>query len=164
MAIDTLKALYLEELQDLYSANNQMKKIVAELKVAASNEALQGMLRKSEEKIQTHNGTLKSIVDSHGERAKEEHCKGMEGLVQEARKHALEQDFADAAVRDAAIISQVQRMSHYGLAGYGTAHALALQLNLQEDASKLNRSLDDIYEGDRYLSHIAESTVNEDAA
>lgn len=164
MTIDSLKALYLEELQDLYSANNQMKKVAAELKAAASNGSLQNMLGNSEEKIQEHNSTLKSIVEAHGERANDEHCKGMEGLVQEARKHALEQDIPDAAVRDAAIISQVQRMSHYGLAGYGTAHALALTLGLQEDASKLNRSLDEIYEGDRYLSHIAESTVNEDAA
>lgn len=164
MTIDTLQALYLEELQDLYSANNQMKKIVGELKIAASNRSLQDMLGKSEEKIQDHTDTLKSIVESHGERASDEHCKGMEGLVQEARKHALEQDFPDAAVRDAAIISQMQRMSHYGLAGFGTAHALALTLDLQDEAAQLNRSLDEIYEGDRYLSHIAESKVNEDAA
>ena len=162
--MNDLKDLYLNQLQDNYSANKQMAGIVGEFHAAAKNEKLKSRLAKSKEGIARHNETLKSIITAHGANPDGEHCKGMEGLVHEGRAHGLEPQFGDPAVQDAAMIAQMHRMSHYGLAGYGTAKAFAEQLGLQDDATKLDDSLGDIYDSEEYMSQLAETTVNPQAA
>ncbi len=67
-------------------------------------------------------------------------------------------------MRDAAIIAQMQRMTHYGICGIGCAKAFAQALGKQDAVRELDRDLGDIYSGDAYLSRIAEAKVNEDAA
>jgi Domain of unknown function (DUF892) len=79
----------------------------------------------------------------------------MEGLVAEAKKHALEGEF-DGQLRDIVIIAQYQRMSHYGLAGFGTAAAYANALGMNDDAAKLKSIASDIYKADEYTSKLAE--------
>jgi hypothetical protein len=77
--------------------------------------------------IGKHTETLKSVFESAGGKVGKERCKGMEGLIAEAKKHALEEDL-QPSMRDLVIIAQYQRMSHYGLAGFGTAAAYAAAL------------------------------------
>src|SRR5690606_19352216 len=164
MTIDSLQGVYKQELRDLYSGNAQMLALVREFIDRASDERLRQMLRNTVDKIEAHNETLAEVLGAHGESPSGERCKGMEGLVREAREHALEEPYGDDAVRDAVIIAQMQRMTHYGIAGYGTALALARALGFRDDAAALDESLDEVYDGDLYLSHIAERTVNERAA
>ncbi|MBB4660020.1 ferritin-like domain-containing protein [Parvularcula dongshanensis] len=163
-SMNSLKDLYVDQLQDNYSANKQMAAVVSEFHGAAKNPKLKSMLSTSKDKIAEHNETLKSIIQAHDADPNGEHCKGMEGLVKEGRAHGLEAQFGDPSVQDAAIITQMQRMSHYGLAAYGTCKAMARQLGLSDDAKRLDEGLDDIYEADDYLSMLAETDVNEDAA
>jgi ferritin-like metal-binding protein YciE len=87
----------------------------------------------------------------------------MAGLVAEARKHATNLE-AKGPVRDVAIISQYQRMCHYGIAGFGTAKAYAEALNRNKDVHKLDEALEHIYESDDYLSELATRSKNLDAA
>ena len=162
--MNSLKDLYLNQLQDNYSANKQMAGIVGEFEQAASNEKLRSRLSKTKEGIAQHNETLKSIITAHGGNPDGEHCKGMEGLCSEGRAHGLEPEFGDPSVQDAAMIAQIHRMSHYGIAGYGTAKAFAEQLGMQDDAQKLDSSLGDIYDSEEYMSQLAETKVNPDAA
>lgn len=164
MSIDTLQDLYVHELQDNYSANGQMLKVVRELRAKVDEEQLKQMLDKSLEKIAEHNERIAELVRAEGEDPDEEHCKGMEGLVKEARKHGLEEEYGDPSVRDAAIIAQMQRMTHYGICGLGCAKAFAQALGKEDAVKQLDRDLGDIYSGDTYLTRIAESKVNEDAA
>lgn len=81
----------------------------------------------------------------------------------EARKHALETEFADEDAQDAAIISQYQRMAHYAIAGYGCVRTFANRLGLDGDAAKLQECLDNTWEGDRHMTEIAEGGVNKAA-
>lgn len=157
-----LTEMYIEELQDLWSANDQMKDVVKELAKAAGDEKLAVRLSKSAEGIQQHTDILRSLIQDAGGKKSKEHCKGMEGLVEEARKHGIETD-AEGAVRDVAIIAQYQRMCHYGIAGFGTAKAFAQALGREEDVKKLDRALDAIYESDGYMSDLAERSRNLDA-
>lgn len=80
---------------------------------------------------------------------------GDEGLVAEARKHAIESEY-DNQLRDLVIIAQYQRMSHYGLAGFGTAAAYANALRLGEEAAKLKAIASDICKADEYTTRLAE--------
>jgi ferritin-like metal-binding protein YciE len=147
-----LKTLYVEELGDLWSANDQMQRIVGSLAEQASDTAVKELLQKSVDGIAKHTAMLKELVNAHG--GKNDHCRGMEGLVEEARKHALD-TVLDPELRDLEIIAQYQRMSHYGLAGFGTATAYASVLGLTDDAEKLKKIVADIYSADKYSSQLA---------
>ena len=87
----------------------------------------------------------------------------MEGLVKEAKAHAIDAEIEDEDVRDASIISQYQRMTHYALAGYGTVLAFARRLGFKDDAEQLQTCLDNTYSGDREMSQLAEGEVNREA-
>jgi len=151
----SLKDVYIDEMQDLWSANDQMQRVMQSMSEKASDSSLKEMMAKSIDGIGRHTATLKSILQAQGGDIGKDHCRGMEGLVEEAKKHALEADF-DGQLRDLAIISQYQRMSHYGLAGFGTAAAYANALGLQDDATKLKGIVSDIYKADEYTSKLAE--------
>ncbi len=148
-----LKTLYEDELGDLWSANDQMQQIVATLAEQATGKEIKDLLQKSVSGIGQHTATIRSLAESYG--GKKDHCRGMEGLVQEARKHALDTPL-DPELRDLEIIAQYQRMSHYGLAGFGTAAAYATALGEKDAATKLKAIVKDIYKADEYTSQMAE--------
>src|SRR3954452_7677194 len=149
-----LKTLYEEELGDLWSANDQMQRIVAKMVEQASADPVKQLLQKSVDGIAKHTATIQSMVEGYG--GKKDHCRGMEGLVDEAKKHALDTPL-DPALRDLELIAQYQRMSHYGLAGFGTATAYASVLGLTDDAEKLKQIVNDIYHADQYSTQLAVS-------
>src|SRR5689334_24411658 len=72
----------------------------------------------------------------------------MEGLVHEARKHIFEEAIGDGVLKDLLILAQYQRMSHYGLAGFGTAAAYAKALGRSDDTAALQSIVSNIYRGD----------------
>jgi ferritin-like metal-binding protein YciE len=154
-ATASLKEVYIDEMRDLWSANDQMQRVMKTLSQKASDQKLKELLDKSVAGISKHTETLKSVLEGQGGRIRREHCKGMEGLVEEAKSHALEEDL-EPPMRDLVIISQYQRMSHYGIAGFGTAAAYASALGLKDDATKLKSIVKDIYNADAYTNELAE--------
>lgn len=164
MAMNGLKDVYIDQCQDLYSACKQSAEATRQLHEAAKNDELRQALKAGVEGIQDGMGKVESIVRAHGADPTGEHCKGMEGLVKEARAHALEEEFSDDDARDAMIISQYQRMAHYAIAGWGTLAAYARRLGLEDDARTLQENLEHTKHGDVHMSQIAEGTVNPKAA
>ena len=158
-----LMDLYTGELQDLWSANDQMSKVVTKMASKASDAKLKEMLAKSQEGIAKHTEMLKSLLAASDEKLKKEHCKGMEGLVAEATKHTTEEAPDKGPVLDAVIIAQYQRMTHYGIAGFGTAASFAGTLGLSDAQAQLEQATKEIYGGDEYMTQLAETTVNIDA-
>ena len=164
MTMNTLKDLYIDQLQDIYSANRQALKATKELHEKASSDELKSALKAGVKGIEDGMEQVKGLIKSHDADPRGEHCKGMEGLVAEARAHAVEADIADDDVRDASIITQYQRMTHYGIAGYGTARSFANRLGLQADCKVLQTCLDQTYGGDKHMTSIASGEVNKAAA
>ena len=163
-APEDLKDLYVDELKDLWSANDQMQRTVKKLITRADDEELKKLLERSVEGIGKHTETVKSLIEAQDEKVSKEHCKGMEGLVEEANKHTSgEEAPKKGPVRDAQIIAQYQRMSHYGLAGFGTAAAYAKALSLKDEVKQLNQITKEIYLGDEYGTRLAETSVNIEA-
>jgi ferritin-like metal-binding protein YciE len=156
-APSSLQDVYLDELKDSWSANDQMARTVQQLSQKASDGKLKQMLEKSVEGINKHTGILKSLIEQAGGKAEPEHCKGMEGLVTETRKHASEEAPQDGKLLDIVIIAQYQRMAHYGLAGFGSAAAYAKALGKSEDEQKLKQAVSEIYKGDEFASQLAEN-------
>jgi len=155
MTISNLHDLYIGQLQDLHSACKQSVDVTTKLGRAASNKDLGEALIAGTNGISKGMDALKSLCASHEVDPNGEHCKGMQGLVAEARAHALDTDFGNADVRDAMIITQYQRMLHYAIAGYGCLVAMANRLKLDKDAAILKKHLDANYDGDRRMTGIA---------
>lgn len=161
---ESLQNLYTDELKDLWSANDQMHRVLKKIAKKASNEKLAEMLAKSLDGIEKHTAVVKELIAGQGEKTSKEHCKGMEGLVAEATKHVLEEGPKKGPLLDAVIIAQYQRMTHYGIAGFGTAAAYAEALGLEDDTAKLKDATKEIYGGDEYMNKLAETSVNLQAA
>ena len=163
-APEDLKDLYVDELKDLWSANDQMQRTVKKLATRAQDERLKELLNRSVEGISKHTDILKELLKAQEEKVSKEHCKGMEGLVEEANKHTSgEEAPKKGPVRDAQIIAQYQRMSHYGLAGFGTAAAYAKALGLKDAVKQLKQTTKEIYNADEYGTRLAETSVNIEA-
>lgn len=160
---EDLKDLYTDELKDLWSANDQMQRVLKKIEKKASDAKLKEMLATSQTGIAKHTDIVKELIAGQGEKVSKEHCKGMEGLVAEATKHVNEEGPKKGPVLDAIIIAQYQRMTHYGIAGFGTAAAYAKALGLDEDNQKLSDATKEIYGGDEFMNRLAETTVNIDA-
>ncbi len=127
--ISTLQELYVDELKDLWSANDQMARTLVKIAPQATNAKLTQMLATSQDGIAKHTELLKSLIEGQHETVKKEHCRGMEGLAAEAIKHTVEEAPKKGPVLDAAIIAQYQRMTHYGITGFGTVAAFAKALS-----------------------------------
>ena len=164
MALNTLKDVYIDQLQGIYSADRQSLEATKKLHERASDPQLKAALKRGVDGIQSGIDTLKPIIEGHGAKPTGEFCKGMEGIVKEVDAHVLNTDFGDDAVRDAMIISQYQRMTHYAIAGYGCVLAFAKRLELAGEVTKLAECLDQTYEGDRRMTAIAVNDVNKVAA
>ncbi len=164
MTLTTLKDVYLDQLQDIWSANKQSLDVVTELGRAAENKSLSEALIAGGQGIADGMEKIAELCNEHGIDPNGEHCKGMEGLVKEARAHSITEDFGDADARDAMIITQYQRMVHYGIAGYGCLVAFANRLGLDGDGAILQECLDNTYDGDRRMTEIATAEVNKAAA
>jgi ferritin-like metal-binding protein YciE len=160
---EDLKDVYTDELKDLWSANDQMLKVVKKLTTKASDASLKDILKSSQEGITKHTDVLKELIAGQDEKVSKEHCKGMEGLVAEATKHVLEEGPEKGPILDTIIIAQYQRMTHYGIAGFGTAAAYAKALGLKDDNKKLREATKEIYGGDEFMTKLAETAVNIDA-
>lgn len=161
--IATLQELYVDELRDLWSANDQMAKALTKIAPKATNPKLQSMLQKSQNGISAHTEMLKTLIEGQNEKPKKEHCKGMEGLAAEAIKHTIDEAPETGPVLDAAIIAQYQRMTHYGITGFGTVAAFARALKLSGDNDKLEAAVKDMHVSDDLMSEIAEGAVNPQA-
>jgi len=155
MPVQSLKDAYVEELRDLWSANDQMQRLMPSFAEKTSDAKLKQMFEKSVSGIGQHTETLRSLVEKQGGSVGAEHCKGMEGIVAEAQKHALGSGVS-GPLGDVLLVAQYQRMSHYGLAGFGSAAAYAKALGLSDDAAKLKQIVSDIYQADEYTSKLAE--------
>ena len=133
-----------------------MARVLKTLSEQVSDKKLKSMLDELVTGIQEHTDTLKSLLEEAEGEAEKEHCKGMEGLVKEALKHGVKEAPADEELKDIEIIAQYQRMSHYGLAGFGSAASYAKALGMKEAAKKLSEIVAGIYKADEYSSQLGE--------
>jgi ferritin-like metal-binding protein YciE len=161
MKLETLKDLYIEELRDIFDAENQLLKAMPKMTKAATAESLRDAFQEHEDVTRGQVDRLEQIFERLGEKAKGKKCKAMEGLLEEA-KELLGEDAAED-VMDAGLIAAAQRVEHYEIAVYGTLRTYAEQLGFDEDAELLQETLDEEKETDEKLSEIAIDCVNVEA-
>ena len=160
MKLDNLKELYVSELKDLYSAENQLLKALPKMSKAASSAALKQGFDKHLKETKVHVERLETIFEALGESPKGKKCKAMEGLVEEGSE-VIEEDATDD-VRDAALIAAAQRVEHYEMAGYGCVRTYAQLLGETKAMKLLQTTLDEEGKTDQALTKLAEK-INVDA-
>jgi ferritin-like metal-binding protein YciE len=162
-SIDSLNALLVDELRDIYDAEKRLTKAIPKLAKKAASEELRAALRDHLAETEQQVQRLEQAFEHLGERAKGKPCAGMKGIIEEGDEHVGE-DYDDDDLRDAVIIGSAQRVEHYEIAAYGTAMAHAKLLDQDEVLQLLAETLEEEKAADEKLTEIAESIVNLEAA
>jgi ferritin-like metal-binding protein YciE len=156
-----LKELYIDELKDLYSAENQLLKALPKMAKAATSPDLRAGFEEHLEQTKGHVQRLETIFQQLDESPKGKKCKGMEGLISEGAEAI---DEYEGELRDAALIGAAQRVEHYEMAGYGTVGSYAKLLKEKTVLKLLRATFAEEKATDEALTILAESTINVEAA
>lgn len=156
-----LRDLYVEQLEDAWSAENQIMEVLPKMIDASSDGELRQAFESHMTQTEGQMDRLERIFNALGESPGGKKCKAMEGLLKEG-EDVLKQKGSDD-VRDAALIGAAQKVEHYEMALYGTLRTYAEKLGRNDDAELLQQTLQEEERTDRLLTEIATGHVNEDA-
>lgn len=156
-----LEELFEHQLQDLYSAEDQLTKALPKMVENAENAELKKAFQSHLEETKEHKTRISDICDELGIKPSGEKCKAMEGLIKEAEGFLKE--VKDKDTKHAGMIAEAQRVEHYEISGYGTAVRYAKELGHKEIAKKLQKTLDEEYNADETLNDLAEDRLNKKA-
>jgi ferritin-like metal-binding protein YciE len=162
MKITTLEDLLVDELKDLYSAENQLVKALPKMAKAVDSPDLRSVIEDHLKQTQKHVDRLERICQKLDISPKGKKCTGMEGLLNEGSEILNSEGETDPL--EAGVIGAAQRVEHYEIAAYGTARAHARQLGFIEIANLLGKTLEEEKQADEKLTRIAENQVNVQAA
>jgi ferritin-like metal-binding protein YciE len=152
MQENSLQELYVEQLRDLYNAENQLVKALPKMARAARSEALRQGFEHHLEQTKGHVDRLEQVFSAMSENPKGRKCAGMEGLLEEGEEVIKEQSSSDAL--DAGLIASAQRVEHYEIAAYGTVRSFAEFLE-NEAVDLLQQTLDEERETDEKLTELS---------
>ena len=160
MKIETLRELFVEELQDLYSAENQIVEALPKLAKKAANQqlkqALEALLKETKQQVER----LERIFESIEEEPEGKTCEGMKGLIKEGE--LIIKASGEPEVIDTGIISATQRVEHYEISGYGTVRTYAELLGEDGAVRLLDETLQEEKAAEQKLNKIA-SSINMEA-
>ncbi len=161
MDVTNLQDLYVDELRDLLSAENQIIKALPKMAKKASSPDLQHAFEQHLEQSKTHLERLNQIFQTMGQTPRAKKCKGIEGIIEEGKGFMDEADSEE--VMDAGLIASAQRVEHYEMAAYGTVRTYAKLLGDENAARLLQQTLDEEGDTDKKLTSLAESGINVEA-
>ena len=155
---NTLEALFIQQLSDIYSAEKQLTKALPKLARAATNPDLVAAFESHLQETHHQVERIDQVVENTGVKLKRMKCAAMEGLVEEGQE--VIEEFEQGPVLDAALIAAAQKVEHYEIASYGTLIALARHLNFGQIEGLLQDTLDEEKAADQKLTQLAEGKVN----
>jgi ferritin-like metal-binding protein YciE len=154
MTVNTIDGLFVEELKDLYSAENQITKTLPKLIKAASSEELRSAFEHHLKETEGHVERLEKVFEILGSSPKGKTCDGMKGVLDEGSE--LLHETVEGSVRDAALISAAQRVEHYEMAAYGIVRSYAEKLGQSQISEILQKTLQEEKAADKKLTEISQ--------
>jgi ferritin-like metal-binding protein YciE len=151
--MESIRDLLIDEMRDLYDAEKQLVKALPKVVKASSNSKLSEAFEKHLDQTRGHVQRLERAFELLGEKPKSKPCAAMQGLISEAGQ-ATEEDMVEP-LTDSAIICAAQKVEHYEIAGYGTLHAWAKALDLDEVAELLEETLQEEKAANDILTDVA---------
>ena len=158
----TMRDLFLDELQDLYDAEQQLVKALPKVAEAASEPELRTAIESHLDETRGHVARLDHAFNLLGEEAKGKTCAGIAGIIKEANQ--LIGDSYQGSIKDAGLIAGAQRAEHYEIGAYGSVIAWAKLIGQDGIANLLHETLEEEKAADAKLTAIAEERVNTQAA
>ena len=162
MQIASFRDMYIAELQELVSVEQQLAQLLPRMAEVASHPELKKALLHHFQETEAQKHRLQTILQKHRADPQAHTDQAMQALVGETAK--MHQLLEGGELRDAALIASAQKLEHYEIAAYGTACALAGQLDLRDDQRTLHESLEEEKAADLTLTALAKRTVNAQAA
>jgi ferritin-like metal-binding protein YciE len=156
-----LHELFLAELADMYSAEQQLVKALPKLAKAAQNEELREAFEMHLSETEEHVTILEQVFESVDATPKKKHCKGMEGIIEEGKEVMAEHKQSEEL--DAALIAAAQKTEHYEIASYGCLCTWAEQMGHDEALTSLKEILAEEKAADDKLTEIARTSANLEA-
>jgi|SRR5579871_1428253 len=160
--ITTLEDLLVDELKDLFDAENQLTKALPKMAKAATAEELKAAFQEHLEVTKQQIERLRQVFDELGKPARGTKCEAMKGLITESQE--LMSEDIEPEILDAGLIGAAQKVEHYEIAGYGTAREIAARLGHKAAARLLDETLKEEENTDKKLTQIAKKVVNVRAA
>jgi ferritin-like metal-binding protein YciE len=156
--INSFKDMYIAELQELVDVESQLADALLRMAGAATHRALKDLLVHHRAETEIQKQRLLTILEKHGADPTAHTDQAMQALISETKKMLTM--LMDDELRDAGLIASAQKLEHYEIAAYGTAAALAGQLNFRDEQKMLHLSLEEEKKFDALLTHLAKREVN----
>jgi ferritin-like metal-binding protein YciE len=160
--LNSLEDLFIEQLQDIYDAEQQLIKALPKMAEAAHSPDLKTAFQQHLAQTQTQARRIEEIFSGREEKPQGKKCVGMEGLIKEG-EHLIKEENITRDVRDAGLIAAAQKVEHYEIASYGTVRTYADTLGYHEAAKLLDRTLEEESMTNEKLTALAESHINLEA-
>ena len=153
MRLATVEDVYAAQLGDLRSAERQLLEALPAMADAASDRKLQQAFAQHLEQTECHLERLDEVITSSPSPVPNDRCEAMQGLISEVTK-IIRAD-GPGEVKDVALIAAAQRVEHYEISAYGTARALADQLDQGDARALLGETLEEEGQADELLTKLA---------
>ena len=138
-----LEKFFTAQLKDIYYAEQQLMKALAEMKNAATTEELEDAFEDHRKQTERHIQRLEKVFQMIGLEAEGKKCEAMDGLIKEA-KSIISETKEGSMTRDAALIIAAQKVEHYEIATYGGLVQLAITLKKNRAAQLLDKTLNEV--------------------
>ena len=162
MTIETMEDLFVEQIQDLYDAEQRLVKALPKMAEASTNNELRSAFEDHLQQTQGHVQRLEQVFAELGQDPKKETCEAMKGLISEGQQ-TVQEDFSEPLL-DSAIICAAQKVEHYEIAGYGTVCAWARSMGLEDVADLLDQTLAEEKAADEKLTEVAGNVMSDAGA
>jgi ferritin-like metal-binding protein YciE len=160
--MQSMDDLFYALLQDVYSAEKELRKALPELAKKSTNKTLRQAFADQRDETEEHVERLEKVFEAIGKTPRGKICEAVLSIIAEGQ-HVID-EVEDAAVRDAGILAAVQAAEHYKIARYGTLRAWAELLGEDEIVELLSDTVEEVKRADELLSWIAEGGVNASAS
>src|ERR1700683_1255690 len=161
MKIESMEDLFVEQIEDLYDAEQRLVKALPKMAEASTSPALRQAFESHLDETRGHVTRLEQVFQALRKKPKSQTCDAMKGLIEEGED--MVSNTEQSPVRDAGLIASANRVEHYEIAAYGSARTFAQLLGLNEAASLLEQTLREEKTADQKLTQLAESLVNDEA-
>lgn len=162
MKLENLQDLLLDELEDIYDAEQQLVEALPKMAKSATSPELKQSFESHLNETEGHVKRIEDVFKLFGEEPERKTCKAMKGLIAEGAE-VIKED-AEPEVKDAALIAAAQRVEHYEIAAYGSARTYAEELGKSQAVELLDETLKEEKHADTKLTKLAVQVVNLKAA
>lgn len=157
-----LEKFFLDQLKDIYYAEQQLVKALPKMEEAATTDELKEAFNDHLHQTQKHVKRLEKAFSTMNKQPEGKKCEAIEGIIREANT-IIDETPEGTMTRDAALIIAAQKVEHYEIATYGGLVQLAMTIRQDEVADILDRTLSEEEDTDRLLTTIAENNINIEA-